>query len=338
MEKPSTRSSGQPLSELKEDPEKSAATKKITIRERKEMVSVKKEEEEKPEESVHDPSESVLQLKTAQRRSFGFIDMRPLPSYSGKKIEDVDLWIEKVKNFQRSRGWSDDETFSHVLTVLEGRALEAAHSLGSDGSLEELYDLLIQNFGIVDEAAEQRKLLTLEMFSEESVDDFVFRVRQLQRRSKATERQAINAFKFGLKENWGQWVSNAKPNTLDEAIAIARNCEMMALQIKAKDPDAALLQQLLILKKENSDLKKKNEDLETDRPKQVNVVHDRPKNDLKCYYCGRPGHFARECFKKKADNESYYQSSPGRGRGAGTARRGGRGGGRGGRGRFNQKN
>jgi len=60
---------------------------------------------------------------------------------------------------------------------------------------------------------------------------FVFRMRQLQRRSKATEKQAISAA------------------TLEEAIQIARNCEVMSLQIKAKDPDAAMMQQLLIRSK-----------------------------------------------------------------------------------------
>jgi len=116
MEKPATRSSGQPLFELKDAPE---LMKKVT------------------EEESQDPSEKLQKFRSTQR-NFGFLDMRPLPSYSGKKTEDVDLWIDKVKSFQKARAWDDEETLSHVLTVLDGRALEAVHSVG-DASLGDVH-------------------------------------------------------------------------------------------------------------------------------------------------------------------------------------------------------
>jgi len=80
------------------------------------------------------------------------------------------------------------------------------------------------------------------------------RLRQLQRRSNATQKQAINAFKYGLREDLALWIISENPSSLDEAIESAK-----------------LLEQASIT------LRKKNEDLEADRPK-VNAL-DQQSND-----------------------------------------------------------
>jgi hypothetical protein len=317
----------------------------VTVRPPKEEPIEESNEESKREEEPRE--ERKERRRSPQRTSMAYIDMRPLPPYSGKKTEDLDLWIEKINNFQLSRGWSNEETFAHVVTILEGRALEAAHKI-KDASLDGLIAVLQKNFGVVDIASEERKLATIKMWTEETVDDFVYRLRQLQRRSNATQKQAINAFKYGLREDLALWIISENPSSLDEAIESAKLLEQASITLKAKESDS-LASQILSLRKEVSDLRKKNEDLEADRPK-VNAL-DQQSNDnrrfqskpvLSCYYCGKRGHVIKDCYSNPANkqnqnrNRNTNQQSTGRGR-SGTAQRGR--GGYSGRGRnTNQKN
>ena len=182
---------------------------------------------------------------------------------------------------------------------------------------------------VVDVASEERKLVALKMWREETVDDFVHRLRQLQRRSHATEKQAINAFKYGLREDLALWIISENPSSLDEAIESAKLLEQASITLKAKDSDS-FATQILALRKELSDLKKKNEELEADRPK-INAIKDQQSNDnrryqkpvLSCYYCGKKGHVIKDCYSNPANkqNRNTNQQSSGRGR-SGTAQRG----------------
>jgi hypothetical protein len=299
-------------------------------------VTVRLPKEEPKEESKEEREEAPQEehkerRRSPQRSSMAYIDMRPLPAYSGKKTEDLDLWMEKIINFQSSRGWSNEETFAHVVTILEGRALEAAHKL-KDATLDGLFAILQKNFGVIDVASEERKLVAIKMWKEESVDDFVYRLRQLQRRAQATEKQAINAFKYGLREDIALWIISQEHDSLDEAVEAAKLLEQASLTLKANESES-IASQILSLKKEVSDLKRKNEELETDRPKVTALQsqsYDRYQgrsstNQVSCYYCGKKGHVIKDCYSNPANkqnqNRNTNQQSSGRGR-SGTAQRG----------------
>lgn len=131
------------------------------------------------------------------------------------------------------------------------------------------------------------------------------------------ERLARECFADALCDPDLEWsIYQGKPNTLDDALQLAMQYETFQLSHRRRsNPKPSVRMQ----KQVNFSVQNQNKDSESDRVmsdvlgrlariensvKSRKATETRSRGPIVCYYCGKSGHFSRDCYQKNKDRNN----------------------------------
>ena len=181
----------------------------------------------------------------------------PAP-FSGQNCEDADAWLRHFLNYCKYKSYNDEKSLALMRVLLTGNAAvwlesldlgqETANAGGDEADTETNFDKVKKAFEERYKTPEIMRFRSAkEIFSrrqkeDESSDDFVSAMRKLARNIQADEKLTILAILNGLKSSISSYVTQQKPQTLDQLLEAARVAEL-TMPLRASN-DAGLSQQL----------------------------------------------------------------------------------------------
>ncbi len=242
-----------------------------------------------------------IQLQINGRPGFHTRSLAKLPRYSG--LTPLEPYLAQVDLAALHDGWSREETATHLAFALEGPALQVLIDLSPEErrDLQALTAALNCCFGQKTSTEQSREELTnRHQREEESVGAFDADIQVYARKgyptfpATAREELSLHAFLRGLTpERLRQHVHLLSPRDLNEALREAERADEV-LQAGPATGRSPLQHQLTRAAEREVDGVQPEEEEEVSRVQPAVTPRRRSKLD-RCFCCGEPGHFARDC-------------------------------------------
>lgn len=235
------------------------------------------------------------------------------PTYSGKPDEDVTNWAATVRVMGKHCGWSDTELASTLATALRGRAMDWYATTHPNGTNDP--DAIIKGLRKTF-APHGKEMQQLQQELGETASSFAIRVKNEGNRLEpvANDNQLLTCFRRGLRPALKDKVTDAQPDSFNEAVLAAEKFEL-ALRQKAEDSAGGTTKTVAIvdqeanaiqaLKDEIKNLSASMHDMQEitvaalqrrfEQPPAGGQNFARRGLSATCYNCGRRGHIARYC-------------------------------------------
>ena len=193
------------------------------------------------EEEVPSPSKPAGSSKPSKKTLHSRGPMHNIPTFSGDGLADVHDWSEQFEWIARMNKWDEDlgrRYFGAALRGPAGRWVRTVENF-EDKKVPELRQLLEVQFG--DTAAARRQSLAgqaraRKQGEEETVATFAADHHDLCARAKLSEDDALAHFCQGLRKSLRRHVVPREPQTLAEAVRIAKAAERAERLDSDSDP------------------------------------------------------------------------------------------------------
>ena len=226
-------------------------------------------------------------------------------------------WKDYRSHFERVcriNGWH--EKLDYLWVNLTGTALAYAESLPAATAMtyEDLCDALNGRFGVSQRAEVYKsELRSRQRMSGESLPALGQSIRQLVQNAypgigmQGCEELAVEKFREALTDSEQRMsVHRSHARSLDEAIKAAMDAESWQISERRSTPHRV---RAMNVGDEDAGILHYLEKIDT----RVQALEDKSRNankcDLVCFYCNKPGHIARNCFKKRQDDRSKQQEN-----------------------------
>jgi hypothetical protein len=234
---------------------------------------------------------------------------KALSKFSGDDDQDVDSWIENAELIREKLKLKFDESLWLMLVKarLDGKAAKALEAFRGDilGQLKKLFSTESNKVVL------QMKLNRLEQ-GEKDLMEFVSEVISLAKKinDKVTDQEIIVRILASVRPEFRQLlVVNAYATLDDFRLQVARVKPFVEVKSEVKVPDVALVGKQPQVPQRNAwrsstNYNSNNRSNNNNYNNNYNNNGNRdPRNNdnrlgnIKCYNCGRYGHYARKCFK-----------------------------------------
>ena len=267
------------------------------------------------------------------------IQMRPKepPSFSGKKDQDVDIWLHQIDDYFALTKPTDSDGVAYLVLQLSGFArdwweaeIKSAHGR-YPSTIEEMKVLLRAAFSSpLHERKARAEIRNLRQGQNEDYREYAARYKSLLARlplGSYSDAVALDDWVFGLTPPYGERVMALKPKTLNEAIATMGELDI-AHQFCRRDGGRSQQKTDGGGDQKKSKKGKQQKGSGGGQPVQKggstgdgssggykgkqgtsagkgSGPSDGSKS-LKCFYCGKPGHRKSECRKFQRDVQAKF--------------------------------
>lgn len=276
---------------------------------------------------MNDLAAAFNRLADQLKRTDKVIDIEP---FNGHKNMSFDNFLNKYLAFCDLTGKDEHERLNHLPFLLKGRAFDFYINLPEE--TRENFDLTTQalknHFSPPEcQLTDSAKCFSLKMKPDESVNIFYEKLIKSANKLTLSDNNKMLIFVNGLKDNLREFVVLQSPNTLDEALKLAKTKESVSLnygtenalqQILHKIENVSQLDTRSNKDREISNLKRELQQLRS----RMNMQHSSPRTTNSdrhnsspsnsnsapiCFYCKKIGHLASEC---RARTRNSFQNNP----------------------------
>jgi hypothetical protein len=216
-------------------------------------------------------------------------------------------------------GFMQDTAFDWVERFVHAYHHEDVEDWNSDvtkafRSYEEFVKMLETAFGEVDKEMEAERVMR-NLRQKNSVSEYAAKFLQQTARMNFEDNAYIPWFYDGLKEKVKDEIARVgRPKKMAALVDLATKIDnrLWEREVERKRQGPGVWGQ----KKEPKGAKKNNysdpyglQPMDIDSRQTTNDPNGQKKKDGKCYYCEKPGHFARDCRKKQADKKKRNEQA-----------------------------
>ncbi|XP_054708556.1 uncharacterized protein LOC129218340 [Uloborus diversus] len=248
-----------------------------------------------------------------------------IPKFSGTAALPVRAFIAKINGISQISGWSDAQKLIITKLKLTDGAESFVHAdprASTTRSFDELVDRLLYRFdNPLPLSTYLNELATCAQRTKETVHDYSTRLRVLGRNIGSVQgdritpeiRQASDKllqarFVAGLRPEIQRHVLSREPSSFEEAISVAlteeANNKIFEGSLTRRESEREQADVFAVLTEQVRDLSmqvqnlKEQVNVNTIHPRGMNGAPYRSRANVKCYFCGREGHYQYECRKK----------------------------------------
>ncbi|KAG9285813.1 hypothetical protein G9A89_013238 [Geosiphon pyriformis] len=254
-----------------------------------------------------------------------------LTDFSGEKEEtDVHTWLREAQKAIQANNWKDQRAIQTLLFFLKGTADSWYQSLETKPtSFAEFKNALLEYFSDPNAIIQlQNEFNTIKQNTGETVIQYLAQFNRICHQIEAIEQgyytdpQILNQFIRGLKSSILGRVRPAHPNSLPEAVTLAR-----ALELAKKEANHSQMVNMVMEENKTETLEKRVIRLGEELSKKIEsyLISDLRKNTYQppqrhsqeefrtetcaCHFCKRIGHLISQCqtrMMQKACKNNYY--------------------------------
>jgi len=152
------------------------------------------------------------------------------PTFSGLPGEDGEMWLRHFQNYCLYKQYNQDKSLGLMRVLLTGTAALWLDTLKSTQavSLKETAEAFEERYKTPEIARYKsaKEIFTRRQREDENVDDYVSIMKKLAKKIEADDKLTRYAILNGLKPLIAAYVTQQKPNTLEELLEAARMAEL----------------------------------------------------------------------------------------------------------------
>jgi hypothetical protein len=280
-------------------------------------------------------AKAIKQLaKALDKGGKGEKNLIKIDAFKGDGSQDPIDWLDEFDRAAKANHWSSERQLELAKAYMKGIAEEWVKIYNNDTltayddeqAAETSFKKLFKDrFSTARQKAKwQQQFFDLKQGSD-TVDAYIAKFKRLNEKvPDLPETFQIQHFIKGLRPEFAMPVQASAPENLAEAIDTSRLWETGKFITSDTDTKDAIAQLTDQIAKLSINLAQQQQ---SQPQKPAYTAESKPtqsKTKARCFYCGNPGHYIADCYKKKADdqknrgNRSYYQdrnSQPSRYRG-----------------------